>query len=82
MAGRGWAGDSWVQLPGLCQALPAAPVVNGNLLPVSMAVGKIIADEVTQEGEETAVASGLMSPHPILAGSGGTSPITCLKLRC
>lgn len=80
MAGRGWAGDSrvppacLVQLPGLRQALPAAPVVNGNLPPVSMAAGKINADEVAQEGEETPVASGPMSPRPILAGSGATSP--------
>lgn len=40
-----------VQLPGLCQALPTAPVVNGNLMPVSMAVGKINADKATQERE-------------------------------
>lgn len=78
--------DSWVppacrvQLPGLCQALPAALVVNGNLLLVSMAAGKINADGVTQEGEETLMAPGLMSPHPISPGPGGD--ITCLKLQC
>lgn len=66
-AGRGWAGTPGtvlVQLPGLCQALPTALVVNGNLMPVSMAVGKINADEVTQEREETLMALGMMSPCP------------------
>lgn len=54
-SGRGWAGTPeavLVQLPGLCQALHTAPVVNGNLMPVSMAVGKINADEDTQGREK------------------------------
>lgn len=34
-------------------------------MPVSMAVGKINADEVTQEREETLMALGMMSP-PLL----------------
>lgn len=58
-----------VRLPSLCSALPAASVVNGNL--VSMAAGKINADKVTQEGEGTLVASGLMSPLPHLTWPGG-----------
>lgn len=60
-----------VQPPGLCPALPAASVVNGNLPLVSMAAGKINADKVTQEGEETLVASGLMFPLPHLTWPGG-----------
>lgn len=72
--------DSWVppacrvQLPGLCQALPAALVVNGNLLLVSMAAGKINADGVTQEGEETLMAPGRCPPTPSRLAQGGTSP--------
>lgn len=47
--------DSWVppacrvQLPGLCQALPAALVVNGNLLLVSMAAGKMLTESLRRE---------------------------------
>lgn len=48
-AGQGLPGPSCLPRPA-ARPLLAALVVNGNLQLVSMAAGKINADEVTQEG--------------------------------
>lgn len=69
--GGGWEGRSGQRLLGpsclwsSCRASACSPAVNGNLLMVSMAAGKINADGVPQEGEETLMAPGLMCSHLI-----------------
>lgn len=70
-----------VQLRGLWQTLPAALVVNGNLLPVSMAVGKIDTDS-HPGGRGDPDGSRPDVPLPHLTWPEATSPISRLKLRC
>lgn len=71
--GQGLLGPSCLPSPA-ARSLLAALVVNGNLQLVSMAAGKINADEVTQEGEETLMAPGHPHPHLTWHGRGGHHP--------